>query len=207
MRQETALKIIALLRKDLDRGITILEISKRLKIGYRPAYNHVSNMEKEDIIAINKVGNAKQCFLNLENAKCRHFLAETDMLRKEELLKTSQKLKDVLENLTTKLNETNIADIHSIVLFGSYAKSTATKSSDVDLLFIVADIKDKSVRESIERECTGYQYSHNVRVSPLITDVIEFKKMLKSKELNVGKEARAYGLPLYGSEVFWRLMT
>ena len=48
MRQKTLLKIIGLMRTNLDRGLTILEISKKLKIGYRPAYNHITEMEKED---------------------------------------------------------------------------------------------------------------------------------------------------------------
>ena len=49
MRQKTLLKIIGLMRKNLDKGLTILEISKQLKIGYRPAYNHITEMEKEGI--------------------------------------------------------------------------------------------------------------------------------------------------------------
>jgi len=206
MRRETALKIIGLLRKEPDNGFTIMKISKRLKIGYRPAHNHVSTMIKEGIIIGIKVGAAMQCNLNLENVRCRQLLAEVDLLRKESLFKESQKLKSVLENLIAKLSESLVSEIHSIILFGSYAKGTATKSSDIDLLFIVADMKDKSVRESIGRECTGYEYSHNVKISPMITDVPEFKKMLNAKELNVGKEAREYGIPLYGSEMFWRLM-
>ncbi|MEK6887808.1 MAG: nucleotidyltransferase domain-containing protein [Candidatus Aenigmatarchaeota archaeon] len=206
MRRETALKIIGLLRGDLDKGFTILEISKRLRIGYRPAHNHVSTMIKEDIIAARKVGAAMQCNLNLENARCRQFLAEADLLRKGSLFKENQKLKSVLESLTEKLSESLLSDMHSIILFGSYAKGTATKSSDVDILFIMADMKDKSVRESVERGCTVYEYSHNMKISPVVTDTTEFKKMLKAKELNIGKEAREYGIPLYGSEIFWRLM-
>jgi len=56
MRQKTLLRIIGLMRKDLDKGLTILEISKRLKIGYRPAYNHIIQMGKEGIVQIEKVG-------------------------------------------------------------------------------------------------------------------------------------------------------
>lgn len=206
MRRETAVKIIGLLRKELDKGFTIMEISKRLEIGYRPAHNHISEMIKEGIILARKIGMAKYCNLNMENPRCRQLLAEVDLLRKEILFKENHKLKSVLESLTAKLSETLASEMHSIVLFGSYAKGTATKSSDIDLLFIVADMKDKAARESIERECTGYKYSHNMKISPMITDVIEFKKMLKAKELNVGKETREYGIPLYGSEIFWRLM-
>ena len=60
MRQKTLLKIMGLMREDLDKGLTILEISKQLKIGYRPAYNHIIQMGKEGIIQIDKIGSANQ---------------------------------------------------------------------------------------------------------------------------------------------------
>ena len=205
MRQKTLLKIIGLMRDRIGFGLTILEISKQLKIGYRPAYNHIGEMEKEGIIQIEKIGSAKQCKLNLENPKTRHLLEYLDIEKKEGLCKDYPKLK-AIENLISKLTERFISQIHSVVLFGSYAKNTATKASDIDLLFIVNDLKDKSLRESIERESASYQYSHNLQVSPMITDINELKKMLKAKELNIGKEVKDYGISFYGHEMFWRII-
>ena len=205
MRQKTLLRIIGLMRKDLDKGLTILEISKQLKIGYRPAYNHIIEMGKEGIIQIDKIGSAKQCSLNCSSPKTRHLLESLDMIRKEELYKENPRLR-AIDNLISKLAEKFISEIRSIVLFGSYAKGTATKQSDIDLLFIVSNIKDKILRESIERESASYQYSYNIKISPLITDIEEFKKMLKSKELNVGKEIKEYGISLLGHEIFWRII-
>ena len=73
MRQKTLLKIVGLMRKDLNKGLTILEISKKLKIGYRPAYNHISEMEKEGIIKISRV--SRRCLvLGLKKFK-EHCLA------------------------------------------------------------------------------------------------------------------------------------
>lgn len=206
MRKETLLKIVGLMRENLDKGETILEISRKLKIGYRPAYNHIISMGKEQIVKTEKVGNAKQSVLSLNNPKCRHLLEELDSLKKEHLYKQHPKLRAVIESLISRLTSLYMAEIHSIILFGSYAKGTATKTSDIDLLFIVTDMKNRQLRENIERESAGYRYSHNIKVSPLITDVAEFKKMLKAEELNVGKEAKKHGISLYGSEMFWRLV-
>lgn len=206
MRQETLLKIVGLMRKNLDKGFTILEISRQLKIGYRPAYNHITSMEKEGIIKVERIGNAKHCLLTLGNERCRHLLEEIDALKKEEIYKENPKIKAVIESLISKLTKEFIPDIHSIVLFGSYAKRNATKTSDIDLLFIVTNLKNKQLRENIERESASYQYSYNLKVSPLITDINEFKKMLKAEELNVGREAMEHGISLYGSEMFWRLL-
>lgn len=206
MRQATAVKIVGLLRKEWGAGFTIREISRRLDIGYRPAYMHIAALQKEGIITIITVGRAKQCFLNLESPKCRHLLQEVDLQRKEAIYKSSPKVKAILETAAAKLTEKFTADIHTIVLWGSYAKETATKTSDIDILFIVSNLKQKALREAIEQECASFYYSYNITVSPIITDIVEFKKMLKAKEMNVGKEVRGHGVALYGSEQFWRLI-
>ncbi len=206
MRQETLLKIIGLMRKNLYLGLTISQISKLLKIGYVPAYNHISEMEKEGIIKISKVGNAKQCKLNLENAKTRHLLQELDIKRKEDLYNNNPKLKKIIESLISKLTEKYASEILSIILFGSFAKGVNTKQSDIDIMFIVSDLKNKSLRESVERECASFNYSHNTEVSPLITNIEELKKMLNAKELNIGKETKEFGISLYGHELFWRVI-
>src|SRR3989344_8199981 len=114
MRQKTLLKIIGLMRTKLVGGLTILKISKTLKIGYRPAYNHISEMEKEGIIKIDKIGSAKQCSLNFSNPKTRHLLETLDMERKEGLYKENPKLK-IIDSLISKLTEKFISEIHSIV--------------------------------------------------------------------------------------------
>jgi len=207
MRQKTLLKIIGLMRKELDKGLTILEVSKQLRIGYRPAYNHMIEMGKESILNIEKIGNSKQCKLNLENPKTKHLLESLDLTRKEEVYKENPRIKLIIEDIISKLTEKFMSEIHSIILFGSYAKGIARKQSDIDLLFIVNDLKNKSLRESIDRECASYQYSHNLKINPLITNIEELKKMLKANELNVGKEVREYGISLYGHEMFWRITT
>ena len=206
MRRETALKIIGLMRMRIYEGFTILQISKDLSIGYRPAYMHVLALQKEGVLTVKKVGGAKVCVLHLENQRCCQLLQEVDLQRKELLFQKNIKIKQVLEKLILQLTEKCIADIHSIVLFGSYVKGTQRKASDVDILFLVSDLKKKEVREEIERTCVSYQYSHNIKISPLVADIVEFKKMLKQKEMNVGKEAKEYGISLYGSEIFWRLV-
>ncbi len=206
MRRETLLKIMGLFRKDLDKGLTILEISKKLKIGYRPAYNHIKAMSEQNIVTIEIVGRASQCFLNTKNEKTRHILEEVDMLRKNELFTKDVRLKNILESLIAKITQKFEAKIQSIVLFGSYAKEKATKGSDLDVLFIVSDMRDKVLRAEIERECASVQYSHNIKVSPLIADANEFRKMLRAEELNVGKEVREYAVSVYGYEQFWRLI-
>ncbi len=201
MRQETILKVAGLLRP--GEGLTIREVSRQLGIGYRPAYLHLHGMAKEGMVRMERVGMAKLCRLNLSSEACRQVLAEVDRKRKEKLFMAVPALRAVLEGLVGRLAEAWPGEIHTMMLFGSYAKGTAGKRSDVDLLFSTSSLRNRRVREGIERECAGYRYSHNLTVSPVITDIAEFKKMVHGKGVTVGKEAAA-GIPLYGAEAFWR---
>lgn len=205
MRHETLIKIMSLFRKDIERGFTILGISKELKIGYRPAYNHIKTLSEEDVIKVNTIGRAKQCFLNLQNPNCRKLLEQIDILNKEKLYEKYPQIKNILEDLITRVSK--LDDIRSLVLFGSYAKGTASKGSDMDLFFIVSKLEDRKIRGIIEGECSQYEYSHNIKINPVISDIKEFKGMLSEEKINVGKEVKKYGLPLYGIEQFWRLIT
>ena len=73
-------------------------------------------------------------------------------------------------------------------------------------MFIVDNMKNKKLRADIGRECASFQYSYNIKVSPIITNGKEFKKMLEAEELNIGKEVREHGIALYGFEQFWRFV-
>ena len=206
MKRETQLKIINLLRVNLSKGFTIREMSKRLNIGYRPAHNHITKMGEEKLILVETVGRAKKITLNLDNEKTRYLLQENDLLRKERVFKKYNKIKNILEELSKKISEKFITQIQSIILFGSYAKEKATPSSDIDLLFMINNLKDKEVREYIERTCASYQHSHQIKISPIITDIAEMKKMLQEEKMNIGNEVREYGIPIYGVEQFWRII-
>ena len=181
-----------------------MRLQKRLKSGTVYAYNHLLAMQKEGIITINEVGRAKQCLLNLKSERARVLLQEADIARKDELFKANAKLRNVFEALIPKIESHLLTEIRSIILFGSYARGGATKSSDVDLLFIIDNISNKALRQEIERECAGVMYSNNIKVSPAFADIAEFRKMLASRELNIGKEAKDYGLPVFGLELFGR---
>src|SRR3989338_8274004 len=108
MRRETTLKIIRLLREDMGRGFTILEVSKKLKIGYRPAYNHIIELGKEKIITIKTVGRAKQSFLNLDSPRCRYLLQESDLERSEDIYKINSRLKTVIEALIQRVADNSM---------------------------------------------------------------------------------------------------
>ena len=83
-----------------------------------------------------------------------------------------------------------------MVLFGSYAKNTQVKTSDIDLLVINKDGK-RSISFS------KYELLFKKKINPIFITKQEFKLMLKDKEENVGRQALKNHITLNNSEKFW----
>ena len=122
-----------------------------------------------------------------------------EKLRAGEFLSKHREISILIDDLLGRISN----PFFTVVLFGSYAKGTYDKQSDLDLLFIMPD-------GSFENELSSSIASVN-RISPLgIHEIIitygEFISMLKEKNLNVAKEVLESHLIFYGSEAFYKML-
>ena len=180
------IKILKLLLEKREDKFTIKKIAEALKINYRIAYEQVIKLEKEKLLKITKVGNSKICeFTGKFNSK----VFEAEYLRRKELFKNKNFL--VLHNRLAELNFSFIA-----LLFGSYAKKTANKHSDIDILAIGGDEKEikatiSLLPDKIHLTCITYN---------------NFIHMARSKEFTVVSEALKSNIILIGIEDYYRLI-
>ncbi len=179
-------KILKLLLNHKEERYSIKKISELLQINYRIAYEKVLQLEKENLLKITSLGNCKICELtNKFNQK----LFEAEYERKEELLKNSN-FKVICRDIS-KINSQFI-----LLLFGSYAKGTQIKHSDIDLLLI----SDKY--EEIDRKLKLLPLE--IHLTPI--SYADFINMLKSKEFTVVSEALKKNIILFGVEDYYRMI-
>ena len=184
MTNET--KILSFLLDNKEQKFTIKKIAEAVKINYRIVYEKIFLLEKEGLIKVTKAGNSNLCeFTNKFNEKV--FQAEYD--RKENLFKNKDFL--ILHNRLSELKFPFIA-----LLFGSQAKGTAKKHSDIDILTISRNEKEIKTTISLLPEkihLTNINYE-------------EFINMLKSKEFTVVSEAIKNNIILIGIEEYYRIL-
>ena len=89
-----------------------------------------------------------------------------------------------------------------MLLFGSYAKGTRTKRSDIDLLFIVPDERE----ETYERDIQNIASMIPLKVHVNIFKEKDFLAMKNSKEHTVGSEAIKRNIILHGIDVYYGLI-
>lgn len=181
-----SIKILKYFLDNREEKFTINQISKVLNINYRIAHTEIKKLEKEKIITTKRVGNSLLCSLT-NNFNEKVYLAEHK--RREEILKNKD-LNQILKRYK-KAKQSYI-----LLLFGSYAKHTQTKHSDIDLLAITQNPK----------EIEGITNLIPVNIHLTTVTHQEFLDMKNSKELTVGSEVIRKNIILIGIENYYRLL-
>ena len=133
MESSTELKILELLFDDLTKQHSMLEISELLKIPYPQAHRNIKSLIKKNLIESYVKGRAKLISLKKDIVAKEYLSAE--LSRRDKAIKKHPELRMVFESLS------RISKLQYIcIVFGSYAKGTQKKNSDIDLLFVIPKI-------------------------------------------------------------------
>jgi len=185
---DNKLKIINYLGKNIDREFTMHELSKTLKIPYASFYRSIQEMN--GLLIIKNVGKSKTLKLNLESQTIHSYLAISSEQEKEEFIKNKPLIKIIEKDLDTK-------DI--VLLFGSYAKRTETRKSDIDII-VINKKGDKTISFS------KHETLFDKEINPMFFKEREFILMLRDKEENVGKQALKNHIILNNPKRFWEVV-
>lgn len=180
------INILKLLIGNKDKKLSIRKISKIRKINYKSAYNALKKLEKENIVNLEKIGNTTICSFN---QNFNETVFEAEYKRREDVFRNKNLL--VIQKNLSELNFSFI-----VLLFGSYAKGTQNKYSDMDLLTIGGDSK------KIESAISSFPL--NIHLTPITSE--EFITMAKSKEFTVVSESLKKNIILIGIEEYYRLL-
>ena len=187
------LKIIDLMSKNLEKKFTINEIAKTLNETYSFVNRIVNRLIKDKVIIKEKVGKAYLCSLNLKNDKTIALLHLDEVNQKEQFYKKNREIKLVLEDFIEELKSKFKENLIFVALFGSYAKGTATKESDIDILIVC---KKKVEITKITREIHA---KYGKEIIPILMTPAESKKQ---EEKPIIREIIKYHYVLFGFEEF-----
>ncbi|MFW6272238.1 MAG: nucleotidyltransferase domain-containing protein [bacterium] len=174
-------KVVLFLAKK-NESYTLHELSKQVKIPYTTLLRVVE--ELTDVTTIIVKGKAKLIQIKW-NDITTSMLVVASFEEKKEFLKKHPLIKKISEQ---------VQDV--ALVFGSYAKGTQTKNSDIDLITINAK-GEKSVSFS------NLEILYDIKINPMFFTKKEFKLMLQDKEENVVKQALKNHVLINGFKEFW----
>ena len=193
MKNKNAVILRSLL-EHRNEELNILKISKYLQMDYKNVYLIIKRLEKLSLVRIENFGQSSRVLLL---ASAHPLIFEAEFERRKELLKN--------KNLTVMLSSIKRAiksKLYVLLLFGSYAKRTQTKSSDLDLILICPN----GLEAIFEKEISRAAHSLPLPLHPLVFSESEFIEMVKSPEPNVCHEALKQNIILYGIEQYYEMI-
>jgi len=178
--------ILKILIENKKEKFSIRKLSKLRNINYKSAYNAIIKLNDEGIIDLKKLGNTTLCSFNLK-FNSRVFNVECE--RRNSLLKNKD-----FEVLCSRLSKIPLQ--FTVLLFGSYAKKTYDKHSDIDLLIIGKNLK------RVEEETSLMP----LKIHLTLVSEVEFLNMARNREFSVVSEAVENNVILLSIENYYRLL-
>lgn len=181
-------KILRFLIENKERAFSMYELAKALKIDYKLIHINVKKLQDDKSIDVEDLKSQKRCSFK-DNFNANVFIVESERrnntLNKKEFKAIYDKLKIVNKQFI-------------LLLFGSNAKGTATKTSDIDLILISNSEDAKKLEEKLE------VLPLKIHLTPITYE--SFIDMLKSNEQTVVSEALKKNIILFGIEDYYRLI-
>ncbi len=190
--------IIKQYERNPEADFTINQIANAIGGTYSHVYKNIGELVEAGVLNRVKKGNTSLCTLNMENDRTRLMLALVSQETRDEYSKNKKLISNLINNLIESLKSKT--DLRMAALFGSHAKGTERKNSDVDLL-IISDKED-----IVHREISTLEMKYGKNVNPVIATEEMFVKMLKEDRQNVAKEVLLDGIIFFGFEKYWMLV-
>ncbi|MBR9692873.1 nucleotidyltransferase domain-containing protein [Candidatus Woesearchaeota archaeon] len=177
---DNSARILLYLAKNRERTFTMHGLAKELGIPYMTFHRTIKRIAQ--LLTITTIGRAKTLALKHQDILASH-LAIASWQERKEFLNNNPLIDNIQKELT------GIA-----LLFGSYAKGTATATSDIDLLLIDAE----------KHSFTKHETLYKKKINPMFITKEEFVLMLKERDENVAKQALKHHIVLKNAAAFWK---
>ncbi len=191
---ETKLKIIMEIERK-HNGIHLREISRAVNSGLPNIKRFLEILERERVVTKEKEANLVKFKLK-ESKKTEAYLRQGHT---EKFLALPGKVKIAI---TDFLNELEIRPLIALI-FGSYAKGSYTKESDIDILLVFQKVDNGRSIENIAKRINART---NTKISPVYVEYKNFEKNLLDKRHDFSKEIRQNVIVMLGIENYYNLL-
>jgi len=132
-KRNKELEILTLYLGDYTRQFYLRETSKLAKIPLKTTQNLLLNLEKKKILKSMLRGKNKYFKLNLDNIQTKFYLLQSEIYKTLLFINKYPLFKTFLKEIKTN---------KPLIIFGSFARLSADKDSDLDLI-VISNKKEK----------------------------------------------------------------
>jgi DNA-binding MarR family transcriptional regulator len=148
-------------------GINISELVKETRTAPNIIYKHINDLKNSEVIKEVEIGKnrMKKIYPNLKSENGKLVFSLIEAQKREDFFVNYKSLKGPFIQLLQNLPN----NVVCILVFGSYARLSAEKESDLDLLFITMNKETERIERILEESFVTFG-----KVSPRVITIDEF---------------------------------
>jgi len=203
----TTFRILDTISAGLGKSFSINHLTAKIKerhgtAHYANIYKKLHDLEKQQVLDLNKIGKSLIAKLNFRNYLLIDLLTEMEIKRKLEFLQGKTDLQMLLGEMYRYLSK-----MYCIRSICSVNPKKNIKLNRLELLFLLKTSKEKSLTQDeiakILTELQKLQNKHNLRIDCLLLEEYEFSDLLESDEINPLKEILSDKTAFFCPQAFW----
>jgi predicted nucleotidyltransferase len=194
---KTSVEILALLSSRIRENFTVRQIARAIGQDYRISHVMTTRLAQQQYIIAEKRRPVTYCRLNLKGNSS--LLAYIEGIRANRFFTENRDLEMLVNELLAKI----ASPFFTMILFGSHVKGTASKRSDLDVLFV---IPNRMAEKDVSSAVGSLKHISPIGIHEIVLTSDEFIELLKQKTSNVAWEAVENRIVPYGAQVFFRML-
>ncbi len=197
-----AIPVLKIFKNSLHRPLRLVDIEKRIKLSHQTVFRKTKILESNGILT--KVGNYYK--LNYENSFVYKILELVAAGKREEFFTIYPRFKKPFNQLIDFALKNQ--EITYIILFGSYARSKATKTSDIDLFIVIEETGIEKIKEKLENlfiQLEGSYFLKKYGFAPIYATPKDVKEMIDERKKFI-QSIIEESVIIYGENNYYRNM-
>ncbi|MGA2875546.1 MAG: hypothetical protein ABSE82_08410 [Nitrososphaerales archaeon] len=205
---ETTLKIMDVLSRQIGNPISINELKNKIEATYGSAnyagiHAKLRSLTEDQITNSETTGKASIATLNFRNWFTSDLLTQTDIWKKQEILRRHPELQMILSGIYRNFDDINFIKSMSII---NPEQNLALNRAEFLVLINIPEDQTNQTNESIisiHTRMQALEKRHNIRINNLIITTHEFINLLKSEEANPLREMLPNRINFISPQSFW----
>lgn len=182
---------------DINKWKTIKQVSKEIGLSYQPIYTYLNQLAEMEFLKHKREGNVHLYTLNLKNKFVIKELENIEFEKFQNFMDFNKKFNLALTEFIEKIQKFSL---WTVLLFGSTARESRTKKSDIDIFIVNGESE-----EEIKRIANTINMKYNINLSLIIVSLNEFRNMLVERNKFVqnllDEKIVLYGFEFYFNEL------
>jgi predicted nucleotidyltransferase/biotin operon repressor len=194
--EKVKIEIFKLFGTGYDKEYHLRELARELDMDHTSVRPHLDSLKEQTVIKEEKQGRNKVFSLNQKSDLLPYYLTQAEADRTAGYLENNNAIRVFWKNFRDRVKPETLREIETLVLFGSFAKGTEKKESDIDLFLAAPDKPSSEIMDICEKleSVTGRDIE--------IEQTSEFRNLIAHKGPGTLGEIVSNHVVLLGIEMF-----